>query len=240
MKTVIFNIAYVGFFSDVLLTQHNDAFAIDITKKRFDMSNACKSLISNCELRNSLKNRIVKINLPRHAPSALAFAKYFVIYNLKNYNIEMKNFDKYSVGLAKKKSIAVILNTATALEATISVFFLQNILERLNTVQVIFNQNFLREAQVLYGNLYPSRSDPNVSGPSRLRACRKRKMPNPNNSKRCQLSIRITGRGRARHDTGTRGLPLHNGGTGNTGSEAIITSAAPGPNSGSSYSKSMV
>ena len=76
MKIAVFGLGYVGLSNAVLLAQHNEVVAVDITPERVDMLNARKSPIIDAELEEFLATRPLNLTATLNPQEALDGADY--------------------------------------------------------------------------------------------------------------------------------------------------------------------
>ncbi|PBN41612.1 nucleotide sugar dehydrogenase [Sphingobium sp. D43FB] len=157
MKIAVFGLGYVGLSNAVLLAQHNEVLAVDISAERVEQLNARQSPIVDAELEAFLASRDLNLTATLNAYQALTDADYVIIATPTNYDAETNKFDTSSVETVIR--VAVQANPAATIivKSTIPVGFVEDVRERLNAPQVIFSPEFLREGRALYDNLYPSR-----------------------------------------------------------------------------------
>ncbi|WP_022676934.1 nucleotide sugar dehydrogenase [Novosphingobium sp. B-7] len=157
MKIAVFGLGYVGLSNAVLLAQHNQVVAVDISADRVALLNQRKSPIIDAELEEFLASRSLDLTATLDAQSALEGAGYVIVATPTNYNVETNKFDTSSVEavirLAKEHNPAATV----VIKSTIPVGFVADVRQRLDTEQVIFSPEFLREGRALYDNLHPSR-----------------------------------------------------------------------------------
>lgn len=157
MKIVVFGLGYVGLSNAVLLAQHNEVVAVDISAERVGMVNARKSPIVDAELEDFLADRSLNLTATVYAQEALAVADYVIVATPTNYDADTNKFDTSSVEDVILMSIAANNKTTIVVKSTVPVGFVNDMRVRLGTDQVIFSPEFLREGKALYDNLYPSR-----------------------------------------------------------------------------------
>ena len=157
MKIAVFGLGYVGLSNAVLLAQHNEVVAVDITPERVDMLNARKSPIIDAELEEFLATRPLNLTATLDPQEALDGADYVIVATPTNYDVSSDKFDTSSVEavieIAKVGSPAATV----VIKSTIPVGFVEDVRKRLATEQVIFSPEFLREGRALHDNLHPSR-----------------------------------------------------------------------------------
>ncbi|QCB36927.1 nucleotide sugar dehydrogenase [Sphingobium sp. PAMC28499] len=157
MKIAVFGLGYVGLSNAVLLAQHHDVVAVDITLVRVDMLNARKSPIVDAELEEFLATRQLNLVATLDVEQALAGADYVIVATPTNYDVRTNKFDTASVEAVIQKTRSINPSAIIVIKSTVPVGFVEDVRRRLATDQVIFSPEFLREGQALRDNLYPSR-----------------------------------------------------------------------------------
>ena len=157
MKIAVFGLGYVGLSNAVLLAQHHDVTAVDITPARVDMLNARKSPIVDAELEEFLATRSLNLVATLDAEQALAGADYVVVATPTNYDVGTNKFDTSSVEAVIQTAKSINPAATIVIKSTVPVGFVEDVRRRLATDQVIFSPEFLREGKALQDNLHPSR-----------------------------------------------------------------------------------
>jgi len=157
MKIAIFGLGYVGLSNAVLLAQHNEVVAVDITPERVDMLNARRSPIVDAELEDFLATRPLDLVATLDPQQALTGADYVIVATPTNYDVGSNKFDTSSVEAVIQTANAINPDATIVIKSTIPVGFVENVRRRLAADQVIFSPEFLREGQALRDNLHPSR-----------------------------------------------------------------------------------
>lgn len=157
MKISVAGLGYVGLSNAVLLAQHNEVQAVDVSAERVDMVNARQCPIVDAELENFLLNRDLNLSATTDAASAYRDAEYVIVATPTNYDAKSNYFDTSSVEAVIQQVIAVNTSATIVIKSTIPVGFVSDVRARLETDQVIFSPEFLREGRALYDNLHPSR-----------------------------------------------------------------------------------
>jgi UDPglucose 6-dehydrogenase len=157
MKIAVFGLGYVGLSNAVLLAQHNEVVAVDITAARVEMLAARKSPIVDAELEEFLATKPLDLTATLDAQQALAGADYVIVATPTNYDADTNKFDTSSVEAVIRTAIASNAEATVVIKSTIPVGFVNDLRARFHTDQVIFSPEFLREGSALYDNLHPSR-----------------------------------------------------------------------------------
>ncbi len=157
MKIAVFGLGYVGLSNAVLLAQHNEVVAVDITAARVEMLNARKSPIVDADLEDFLANRLLNLTATVDARPALAGANYVIVATPTNYDANTNKFDTSSVEAVIQMTITANPEATIVVKSTVPVGFVNDVRARFGTDQVIFSPEFLREGRALYDNLHPSR-----------------------------------------------------------------------------------
>ncbi|WP_230291922.1 nucleotide sugar dehydrogenase [Croceicoccus sp. Ery5] len=157
MKIAIFGLGYVGLSNAVLLAQHNDVVAVDISAERVAMLNDRKSPIIDAELEEFLATRPLKLTATLDAAEALQGADFVLVATPTNYDVDTNKFDTSSVETVIRTATEHAPDATIVIKSTIPVGFVQDVRQRLGTGQVIFSPEFLREGRALWDNLHPSR-----------------------------------------------------------------------------------
>ncbi|KQM24590.1 MULTISPECIES: nucleotide sugar dehydrogenase [unclassified Sphingomonas] len=157
MKIAVFGLGYVGMSNAVLLAQHNDVVAVDISEDRVALVNDRKSPIVDAELERFLAERALNLTATTDAAQALTGADYVIVATPTNYDVETDKFNTGSVEAVIKQAAAAAPQATIIVKSTIPVGFVDDVRQRLNAPNVVFSPEFLREGRALYDNLHPSR-----------------------------------------------------------------------------------
>jgi UDPglucose 6-dehydrogenase len=157
MKIAVFGLGYVGLSNAILLAQHNEVVAVDIAVERVDMLNRRESPIVDAELEEFLANRPLNLTATLDPQQAIEGADYVIVATPTNYDVDTNKFDTSSVEAVIKTAISINPQATVVIKSTIPVGYVEDVRQRLNTQQVIFSPEFLREGQALHDNLHPSR-----------------------------------------------------------------------------------
>lgn len=157
LKIAVAGIGYVGLSNAVLLAQHNSVIATDIDPVRVGLLNAGKSPVADPELETYLRDKALDLTATTDAAQAWRDADYVIVATPTNYDPVTSFFDTTTVERVVAAVIAVNRTATIVVKSTVPVGFTQGLSARLNTTQVIFSPEFLREGRALYDNLHPSR-----------------------------------------------------------------------------------
>lgn len=157
MKIAVFGLGYVGLSNAVLLAQHHDVVAVDISAERVALVNQRKAPIVDAELEDFLATRPLRLTATVDAAEALDGVDYVIVATPTNYDADTNKFDTSSVEEVIKMVRDANPAAVIVIKSTIPVGFVNEVRARLGTDQVIFSPEFLREGRALYDNLHPSR-----------------------------------------------------------------------------------
>ena len=156
-KIAVAGIGYVGLSNAVLLAQHNTVVAVDVDQGRVDQLNARQCPIVDAELEQFLAEEQLDLTATLDAQAAYAQAEFVIVATPTNYDPKTNFFDTSSVEAVITQVIAANPDATIVIKSTIPVGFTARISAALETKQVIFSPEFLREGRALYDNLHPSR-----------------------------------------------------------------------------------
>ena len=157
MKIAVAGIGYVGLSNAVLLAQHHDVVAVDVSAERVDLVNARKSPIVDAELEQFLAEKELRLSATLDGAAAYTDADFVIVAAPTNYDADSNYFDTSLVEQVIKLVISVNKTATIVVKSTVPVGFINRIREDYDTDQVIFSPEFLREGRALYDNLHPSR-----------------------------------------------------------------------------------
>jgi UDPglucose 6-dehydrogenase len=157
MKIAVAGIGYVGLSNAVLLAGCHDVTLIDISPERAEMVNASRSPIVDPDIEAYLAAGTLRLRATTEGAAAYADADFVLVATPTNYDPQSNYFDTSSVEAVIRDVIAVNAGATIVVKSTVPVGFVRDIRRQLNTDQVIFSPEFLREGRALYDNLHPSR-----------------------------------------------------------------------------------
>lgn len=157
MKIAVAGLGYVGLSNAVLLAQHNTVVAVDVTPERVEMVNAGKCPIVDAELEDFLANKDLDLTATTDAATAYRDADFVIVATPTNYDPKTNYFDTSSVEAVVSQVLAVNDEATIIIKSTIPVGYVEDLRFEMDSDNIVFSPEFLREGRALYDNLYPSR-----------------------------------------------------------------------------------
>ena len=157
MKIAVAGIGYVGLSNAVLLAQHNEVTAVDVSKERVDKLNRRQSPIIDKELQEYLNSKELHLTATTDAREAYKDADFIIIATPTNYDPDKNFFDTSSIEAVLDIVREINPNATVIIKSTIPVGYTVKLRARYGMERIIFSPEFLREGRALYDNLYPSR-----------------------------------------------------------------------------------
>lgn len=165
LRIVVVGIGYVGLSNALVLAQHHDVIAVDVSDEKIRKLNEGVSPVSDLEASEILAQYIKdgtiggdtlggSLNATNDLASACNDADYIIISTPTDYDAVANNFDTKSI-----ETIITQINcdAMIVIKSTIPVGYVESLRRHFPDKEIIFSPEFLREGRAVKDNLYPSR-----------------------------------------------------------------------------------
>ena len=157
LKIAVAGTGYVGLSIATLLSQHHQVTAVDVIPEKVNLINQRKSPIQDEYIEKYLAEKELNLTATTDGTKAYSEADFIIIATPTNYDPVKNYFDTSHVEEVIELVKRVNPQAIMVIKSTIPVGYTENIRKKMNTDNVIFSPEFLRESKALYDNLYPSR-----------------------------------------------------------------------------------
>lgn len=156
-KIAVAGTGYVGLSIATLLSQHNQVTAVDVIPEKVNSINQRKSPIQDSYISKYLAEKELNLTATLDGTKAYSDADFVIIAAPTNYDPVKIYFDTKHIEEVITLVKSVNPNAIMVIKSTIPVGYTEYIRKKMNTENIIFSPEFLRESKALYDNLYPSR-----------------------------------------------------------------------------------
>lgn len=156
-KIAVAGTGYVGMSIATLLAQHHQVTAVDVIPEKVEKINNRMSPIQDDYIEKYLAEKSLNLKATLDGATAYRDADFVVIAAPTNYDPVKNYFDTSHVEDVIELVKSVNPNAIMVIKSTIPVGYTESVRKKLDTENVIFSPEFLRESKALYDNLYPSR-----------------------------------------------------------------------------------
>ena len=157
MKIAVAGTGYVGLSMATLLSQHHKVMAVDIIAEKVEMINKRISPIQDDYIEKYFAEKELNLVATLDADAAYKDAQFVIIAAPTNYDPVKNFFDTSAVESVIKKVMEVNPEAIMVIKSTIPVGYTESVRQKMDSENILFSPEFLRESKALYDNLYPSR-----------------------------------------------------------------------------------
>uniref|UniRef100_Q0HPK0 UDP-glucose 6-dehydrogenase n=1 Tax=Shewanella sp. (strain MR-7) TaxID=60481 RepID=Q0HPK0_SHESR len=156
MNIVVVGMGYVGLSNAVLLAQQNRVTAIDLMPERIELVNARKATVADSLIEEYLQHKTLNLSATTDK-NVVKNADFVIIATPTDYDPQTNYFNTQSVENVAKEVLTLNPDTTIVIKSTVPVGFTEGLRNKLNSDNILFSPEFLREGKALYDNLHPSR-----------------------------------------------------------------------------------
>ena len=162
IKIAVAGTGYVGLSIATLLAQHHPVMAVDVVPEKVEQLNRRQSPIQDEYIEKYLAEKELRLTATLDGASAYRDADFIVIAAPTNYDPVRNYFDTHHIEDVIDLVLSVNPHAVMVIKSTIPVgycrsLYLKYVNKGIESFNLLFSPEFLRESKALYDNLYPSR-----------------------------------------------------------------------------------
>lgn len=156
-KIAVVGLGYVGLSMACLLARDNEVVGLDLDEARIERLRAGESPIHDEDISRFLASEDLALTFTTDAAEAYAGVEFVIIATPTNYDEVTNYFNTDSVEAVIADVMRLAPDATMVIKSTIPVGYVNDVRARMDTDNVIFSPEFLREGKALHDNLHPSR-----------------------------------------------------------------------------------